>query len=253
IFNEGRYEMDFEDLERKAQDPAVKLLLLCSPHNPVGRVWTRDELIRLGDICLRNNVLVIADEIHCDLVYEGFCHTPFASLKENFLKNSITCTAPSKTFNIAGLQISNLIIPDRTIRNKVTRELNISRVGDPNVFAVEALIAAYTEGEEWLQQLMEYLKGNLDYLCAFSEEHLPDFKVIMPQGTYLVWLDCSALKMNCEELNRFFLDNARVQINEGSMFGRNGEGFVRINIACPRALLEEGLNRIKEAVNSRKV
>lgn len=246
-FEGSQYVMDYEDLEKKASDPKTKLLFLCSPHNPGGRVWTAEELTRLGEICLRNNVLVITDEIHCDLVYDGYKHVPFGSISEDFLKNSITCTAPSKTFNLAGLQVSNLIIPDKELRQRVKHTLEINEIGEPNIFAVESLIAAYNEGEEWLEQLMEYLKGNLQYLINYFKENFPSLKVIVPEGTYLIWVDCRELGLTSKDLNDFFLNKAKVWFNNGRMFGEDGEGFVRINIACPRTLLEEGLNRVKKA------
>ncbi len=250
IFNGESYDIDFDDLEKKASDPNVKIMLLCSPHNPVGRVWTREELTRIGNICIKNNLLVIADEIHCDLVYDGYTHVPFASINESFLMNSITCTAPSKTFNIAGLQISNLIVPDGELRKKITDEMAVMHIEEPNVFGVEALIAAYTEGDEWLKQLLEYLQYNIEYVCSFIDKGIPSLKVIRPQGTYLVWIDCRALNMNSSQLNTFLLQNAKVQINQGKMFGDNGDGFIRLNVACPKTLLIEGLNRIKKAVDT---
>ncbi|MBC8061255.1 MAG: pyridoxal phosphate-dependent aminotransferase [Clostridiaceae bacterium] len=242
------YEIDFEDLENKASDPKVKLMLLCSPHNPVGRVWTREELIRIGEICEKHKVLVIADEIHCDLIYKGYKHIPFASINEGFLMNSITCTAPSKTFNLAGLQVSNLIVPNKELRTKLKQILVVNEIGEPNVFSVNALIAAYNYGEEWLTQLMEYLEGNLKYLIDFVGSNMPALKVIKTEGTYLIWVDCRALGKSSKELNTLLIKNAKVWFNDGSTFGLNGEGFVRINIACPRELLVEGLNRIKGVI-----
>ena len=244
-----KYEIDFEDLESKASDPKVKLMLLCSPHNPVGRVWTKEELVKIGDICEKHQVLVIADEIHCDLVYKGYKHIPFAQINESFLMNSITCTAPSKTFNLAGLQVSNLIIPSRSLRMKFKQILEINEIAEPNVFSVDALIAAYNEGEEWLTQLIKYLEGNLKYLIGFIESNIPNLKVIKTEGTYLVWVDCRALGMSSKELDVLFTKNARVWFNNGSTFGLNGEGFVRINIACPRELLKEGLERAKRVIS----
>ncbi len=245
-----KYVMNYEDLEKQASDPKTKLMFLCSPHNPVGRVWTVEELTKLGQICLKNGVLVISDEIHCDLIYEGYTHVPFASISEDFLKNSITCTAPSKTFNLAGLQVSNLIIPDKELRIKVKQTLEKNEIGEPNIFGVEALIAAYNEGEEWLVQLMEYLKGNLQYLIDFLKENIPSLKVTVPEATYLIWVDCRELGVNSKELNELFLNKAKVWFHNGRIFGEEGEGFVRINIACPRKLLEEGLERVKRVLNN---
>jgi len=249
ILKGEKYEIDFEDLESKASDPKVKLMLLCSPHNPVGRVWTKEELVRIGDICEKHQVLVIADEIHCDLVYKGYKHIPFAQINEDFLRNSITCTAPSKTFNLAGLQVSNLIVANKELRLKLKQILEVNEIGEPNVFSVDALIAAYNEGEEWLIQLIEYLEDNLKYLNDFIESNLPSLKVIKTEGTYLIWMDCRSLKRSSKELNTLLLKKAKVWFNDGSTFGLNGEGFVRINIACPRKLLIEGLERLKKVIN----
>jgi len=243
-----KYEIDFKDLEIKASDPKVKLMLLCSPHNPVGRVWTKEELVKIGNICEKYKVLVVADEIHCDLIYKGHKHIPFAKINEGFLMNSITCTAPSKTFNLAGLQISNLIIPNKELRIKLKHTLELNEIGEPNVFGVDALIAAYDKGEEWLTQLLEYLEGNLNYLIDFIESNIPKLKVIKAEGTYLIWIDCRNLKMSSKEINTLFTKNAKVWFNDGSTFGLNGEGFMRINIACPRELLVEGLERIRRVI-----
>jgi cysteine-S-conjugate beta-lyase len=243
-----KYEIDFEDLEDKASDPKVKLMLLCSPHNPVGRVWTKEELVRVGQICEKHKVIVIADEIHCDLIYKGYKHIPFAKISEEFLMNSITCTAPSKTFNLAGLQTSNLIIANSTLRTKLKQTLEINEIGEPNAFSVDALIAAYNQGEEWLTQLIEYLEENLAYLKDYLENNLPKLKVINTEGTYLVWIDCRSMSLTSKELNKLFTKVAKVWFNDGSTFGINGEGFIRINIACPRELLKEGLQRVKRAI-----
>ncbi len=245
IYKDGKYSIDFEDLERKAADPQVKLLLLCNPHNPVGRVWKREELQRIGDICIRNNVLIVSDEIHCDLVYSGHTHIPFGSVSEEFLKNSITCTAPSKTFNLAGIQVANIIAADEEIRRKIDKALNINEVCEINAFAVEAVIAAYTAGDTWLNELRKYLYGNYNYVVDFFKTHLPHLTVLPLEGTYLVWVDCKALKQTSSEIEDTLLKQQKLWINAGTIYGEAGEGFIRINIACPGSLLEEGLNRIK--------
>ncbi|MDR0348998.1 MAG: pyridoxal phosphate-dependent aminotransferase [Tannerella sp.] len=245
IYKDGTYCIDFEDLERKAADPETKLMLLCSPHNPAGRVWTREELQRIGRICLNNQVTVVSDEIHCDLVYPGHTHIPFASLNDEFLQNSVTCTAPGKTFNLAGIQVANIIAADEEIRCKINKALNINEVCEINVFAIEALIAAYTEGEEWLEELKLYLYNNYTALSAFFHEHLPHLPVLPLEATYLVWVDCSALKQSSEEIARTLLNHEKLWINEGTMYGAAGEGFIRINIATPRENLIRGLNKIK--------
>lgn len=243
------YRMDFGALEKQAADPKVKLLLLCNPHNPAGRVWTRQELLRLGEICLRHGVVVVADEIHCELVFEGHTYTPFASLSEEFRMHSVTCISPSKAFNIAGLQIANIVAADAGIRQKIDKAININEVCDVNPFGVEALMAAYREGEEWLEQLKHYLAGNYNYLRAYFSEYLPQFPVTMLEGTYLVWVDCSALRRPSEEMVEELLEKEKLWVNPGSMYGAAGEGFLRINIACPRRQLMEGLERLKQGLS----
>lgn len=248
IYRNGAYSIDFDDLEKKAADPRVKLLLLCNPHNPAGRVWTRQELTRIGEICLRNDVFVVADEIHCELVYPGHQYIPFASISEDFLHSSVTCTSPSKAFNLAGLQVANIFAANPAVRKKIDKALNVNEVCEINPFAVEALIAAYNEGEEWLEELRQYLLGNYNYLKRFFEEQLPQFPVLALEGTYLVWVDCSVLKQSSEEIVKMLLEKEMLWVNEGSMYGEAGDGFIRINIACPRQLLIEGLNRIARAL-----
>ncbi len=248
--NNKRYVMDFEDLERKVDDSRVKILILCSPHNPVGRVWEKDELIRMGEICLKNNVIVISDEIHADILFKEYRHTPFASISQEFAQNSITCTAPSKTFNLAGLQTSTIIIPNKKYYKIYDNILNSLALNENNVFGLVALEAAYRYGEEWLIQLLSYLNKNLKFLMKYFEERIPKIKVIKPEGTYLVWLDCRQLGFNVKDLNDFMIKKARVALDDGYWFGVEGEGFMRINIACPRSFLEEGLKRIERAVNS---
>lgn len=242
----GAYRMDFEDLERKAADPQAKLIFLCNPHNPAGRAWTAEEPTRLGEICLRHGVTVISDEIHCDLTLDGHRHIPFASLNEEFLRHSVTCTAPSKTFNIAGLQAANIIAADPEIRRKIDRQLVDNELHALNAFAVEALIAAYNEGGEWLDELKKYLWENYEYLRDFFTRHLPALPVTPLEATYLVWVDCRTLKRPTTEIARQLLEEGHVWINEGEMYA--GEGFLRINIACPRKTLAEGLERIRKVV-----
>lgn len=248
IYRNGAYSIDFDDLEKKAADPRVKLLLLCNPHNPAGRVWTRHELTRIGEICLKNDVFVVTDEIHCELVYPGHQYIPFASISEDFLHSSVTCTSPSKAFNLAGLQVANIFAANPAVRKKIDKALNVNEVCEINPFAVEALIAAYNEGEEWLEELRQYLLGNYNYLKRFFEEQLPQFPVLALEGTYLVWVDCSVLKQSSEEIVKMLLEKEMLWVNEGSMYGEAGDGFIRINIACSRQLLIEGLNRIARAL-----
>ena len=245
------YEMDFDALERCAADPRAKVMLLCNPHNPAGRVWTPDELTRLGNICLRNGVTVVADEIHCELVYQGFKYTPFASLSDAFLHRSVTCVSPSKAFNIAGLQIANIVAFDNDLRSRIDKAININEVCDVNPFGVAATIAAYNEGEEWLNQLVDYLHGNYEAMAEFCRRELPEFPITRLEGTYLVWMDCSSLGMPSYALEHALLDDARLWLNAGTMYGAEGEGYMRWNIACPRSVMLDGLNRFLNFVRSR--
>lgn len=245
------YEMDFDALERCAADPRAKVMLLCNPHNPAGRVWTPDELTRLGNICLRNGVTVVADEIHCELVYQGFKYTPFASLSDAFLHRSVTCVSPSKAFNIAGLQIANIVAFDNDLRSRIDKAININEVCDVNPFGVAATIAAYNEGEEWFNQLVDYLHGNYEAMAEFCRRELPEFPITRLEGTYLVWMDCSSLGMPSDALEHALLDDARLWLNAGTMYGAEGEGYMRWNIACPRSVMLDGLNRFLNFVRSR--
>ena len=245
------YEMDFDALERCAADPRAKVMLLCNPHNPAGRVWTPDELTRLGNICLRNGVTVVADEIHCELVYQGFKYTPFASLSDAFLHRSVTCVSPSKAFNIAGLQIANIVAFDNDLRSRIDKAININEVCDVNPFGVAATIAAYNEGEEWLNQLVDYLHGNYEAMAEFCRRELSEFPITRLEGTYLVWMDCSSLGMPSDALEHALLEDARLWLNAGTMYGAEGEGYMRWNIACPRSVMLDGLNRFLNFVRSR--
>jgi cystathionine beta-lyase len=248
VYEGGRYRMDLVDLEKKARDPAVKMAILCSPHNPVGRVWTAEELARFGEICLENDVLVVSDEIHGDLIHEGVTFTPFASLGDELAANAVICTAPSKTFNLAGLLASNVIVPDEKLRTRFSRTLRASGLFGIGAFGIVALEAAYNHGEDWLDQVLAYISGNLEVLEAYVAEHIPRITVVRPEGTYLAWLDCRRLGLDRWGLKRLMLDEARVYLDEGFIFGDEGEGFERINVACPRALLVEALERIKGAI-----
>lgn len=250
IYENGAYRMDYADLEEKARDPDLKMAILCSPHNPVGRVWTRDELARFGEICLENNVLVISDEIHGDLIYKGYTFTPFAGMCEDFTHNTVVCTAPSKTFNLAGLHTSNIIIPDDDLRARFQKTLRSTGLGWVGAFGVVALQAAYNHGEEWLEQVLDYIEGNLRYLEDYVAQHIPQITLVRPQGTYLVWLDCRRLGLDKWGLKRLMFDEARVLMNEGFVFGAEGEGFERINIACPRSILVDALERIRNAIET---
>lgn len=244
------YEIDFEDFENKAKDPEVKMFILCSPHNPVSRVWKKEELIRLGDICVANDVLILADEIHNDLIFPGNRHFIFASLKEEFAQNSITCTAPSKTFNLAGIQSSNIIIPNEVIRNKYNEMLERNNIGMQNPLSIAAVEAAYNEGEEWLEELLIYLKGNIDFIIDYLRKNLPKAKMSIPQGTYLGWIDLRSYEKDGRKLEELIIKEGKVALDGGTWFGTSGEGFMRINFACPRILLKEGMERLCKAVNN---
>lgn len=252
LLREGlSYRMDFEDLEEKASDPTAKLLLLCNPHNPAGRVWTREELLRLNDICRRNGVMVISDEIHGELVFPPYRYIPFASISRECQENSIVCSSPSKAFNIAGLQIANIISDNEEIRRRIDRAININEVCDVNPFGVEALMAAYTpEGEEWLEALLEYLHGNYKTLREYFRTYMPQLPVIEMEGTYLVWVDCRSLHLSSEEIETRLLATERLWLNAGAMYG--DDGYMRINIACPRSVMLEGLNRLDRFIESIK-
>lgn len=245
----GHYEMDFEDLERKAKDPRAKMMILCNPHNPVGKVWNSEELTRLGEICNENGIIVIADEIHSDLRYPGITFTNYASISEEFAQNSITCTAASKTFNLAGLQISNIIIPNRVLRKRYENIMDSSKAVRPNSFAADAVEAAYNQGEEWLEELMHYIKENLSFLKNYIKDNIPQVTVIEPEGTYLVWMDFRRIEPDPHKLEELLLGDAKVALDEGYIFREGGEGFERINIACPRSVLELALKQIADAVS----
>lgn len=250
VYADNTYRMDYDGFERKAADPRTKVFLLCNPHNPAGRVWTKDELTRVGDICLRHNVTVVSDEIHCELVYPGYTYIPFASISEEFLHHSVTCISPSKSFNIAGLQIANIVSADEEVRCKIDKAININEVCDVNPFGVEATIAAYTEGEDWLIQLLDYLKGNYDCMKDYCSEYLPEFPLTVLEGTYLVWMDCSCLRTSSEELEHLMVRKAKLWLNAGTLYGKEGEGFMRWNIACPRSVMLNGLERFRDFVSS---
>lgn len=249
VYADGNYVVDYEDFEKKIIDNDVKLFLLCSPHNPVGRVWSREELTRIGEICLKHNVLVLSDEIHCDFTYEGYTHTPFASISGAFAQNSIVCTAPSKTFNLAGLQVSNIFIADKEKRKRFKKAVDAAGYSQLNVMGLVAAKAAYTYGEEWLCELKEYLAGNLLLVRDFVRDNLPQITLIEPQGTYLVWLDFHGLNLTLSQLEKLVSEKANLWLDGGFIFGKETEQFQRINIACTRKTLRQALDRLKAAVD----
>lgn len=249
VLQNGRYEMDFDDLEKKIVSEQVKLFLLCSPHNPVGRVWEEWELRRVGEICLRHGVLVVSDEIHSDFVWPGKKHHVFASLDPDFSGIAVTCTAPSKTFNLAGLQISNIWIENAVLRKKFLKAVAQAGYSQVGLFGLAACQTAYEEGQEWLEALKAYLYENLLFVKAFLKEHIPEVKLIEPEGTYLLWLDFRGLSLSAEELEELITKKAKLWLDSGRMFGPDGEGFQRINIACPRRVLEKALVQLWRAVH----
>ena len=250
LHSANTYVINFVDLEQKLSDPAVKLFILCNPHNPAGRVWTPDELRHINDLCLRHNVRVVSDEIHCELTMPGYTYTPFASVSEASLNNSVTLNSPSKSFNTAGLQIANIISNDAAIRRRINRAININEVCDVNPFGVIALQAAYNEGEAWLEALKAYLYANYVALQSFFAEQLPQLPVTKLEGTYLVWVDISATGLDADSLTDRLLHEAKVMVNSGTMYGREaGKHFIRINIACPKARLMEVLTRMQQEIN----
>lgn len=247
----NRYTMDYDRLERLAGAHA-KMMILCSPHNPVGRVWTGEELGRVGDFCLRNNILLVSDEIHSDIIFKGHKHLPVAALSSELALNTITCTAPSKTFNIPGLATAVVIIPDQVKFACFKKTVDALGIQASNIFGITALNAAYRYGEEWLEHLIDYLQGNLAFLEKFFAERIPGVKVVKPEGTFLVWLDCRDLGMTPEALQEFMIKEAQVALNDGRDYGPGGEGFQRINIACPRSLLKKALTRIERGIKKRQ-
>ena len=251
VFTGDTYQIDFDDLERKAADPAVKLLVLCNPHNPAGRVWTKAELQDINMVCSRHQVKVVADEIHCELVMPGYHYTPFASVSQDCLDNSITLNSPSKSFNIAGLQIANIICSDAEIRQRIDRAININEICDVNPLGVTALMAAYNESGWWIDQLCGYLYENYVLFKDYLARHLPEVKVTTLEGTYLVWVDIRKLKLSSDEATRLLLEQGKVLVNSGTMYGSEaGEGFIRINIACPRQQLSMALDHICETFHN---
>ena len=244
----GRYVMDFDDMERKMKT-GVKMMILCSPHNPVGRVWERKELSRLAELCVKNNVLLVSDEIHSDIVFNGHRHIPAASVSHEIEQKSVTCVAASKTFGVAGLTTSATIIPNPELSARFQNQLKCLGIEFGNVFGIAAMEAAYRDGEEWLEQLLEYLSGNLRVLKDYFDTNIPQIKITEPEGTYLVWLDFSALGLDGKKLNDLIVNRAGLWLDSGSIFGAGGEGFQRVNIACPRAILHKALTQLEYAVN----
>ncbi|MGN1412825.1 MAG: MalY/PatB family protein [Anaerovoracaceae bacterium] len=247
---DGHYEMDFEDMENKFRGGGIRLFLLCSPHNPVGRVWTEAELRKIGDLCLKYHVLVVSDEIHSDFVYPGFQHHVFAGLSPEYADITVTCTSPSKSFNLAGLQTSNIFISNKDLRRKFRKAVAAAGYSQLNQLGLVACQTAYESGEDWLNALKVYLWENLSFLRDFLSTRIPEVKLVEPEGTYLVWLDFRTLGLTCDELEDLIIRKAHLWLESGSMFGPDGKGFQRINIACPRATLQQALTQLESAVNT---
>ncbi len=245
---DGKYQMDFDDLEEKAANPNNKLLILCNPHNPVGRVWTRDELARVDEICRKHNVLLIADEIHGDIAYAPHRYTPAASLSSEAAQNTFTCLSPAKTFNIAGMVDALVAIPNEAHRNRFHDFAHRYQINKTNIFASAAIETAYREAGPWLDELLAYLQSNINFLRDFLHNQLPQVKLVEPEGTYLIWLDFRALGLDAKDLARFLAQDARIALSPGYWFGREGAGFVRMNIACPKSILQEALSRLAQAI-----
>lgn len=247
INNNGHYEIDFEDFERKIVDNDVRVFILCNPHNPVGRVWTKEEIEKMAQICLNHNVLIISDEIHSDLIYKDSKFTSFLSLDNKYLENVIVCTAPSKTFNLAGVQTSNLIIPSAILRGRYRETLAKFKIEFPNTFGMESLKAGYLYGGQWLDELLDYLDENRKFIATYLKENIPAAKYHIPEGTYLAWIDFNEV-LPADTMEEFFEDKAKIAIDYGHWFGQEGKGFIRLNFACPKATLKEALDRIKAAL-----
>lgn len=248
VYENGKYHIDFEDFEKKIIDNGVKLFILCSPHNPVSRVWKKEELQKLGEICIKHGVYVVADEIHCDFVYGENKHTVFIEAVPEMLDRTIICTAPSKTFNLAGLQVSNIWVPGEKLRELYMAEIDGSGFTVSSNPGIVACKAAYATGEEWFEQCLSYIEGNFNYLRDFLKENLPQLKLIEPEGTYLAWIDCSGLGLTVEELNDLIINKAKLWLDAGDIFGKASEQFQRIVLACPRATLEKAMKQLKEAI-----
>ena len=249
VYDGRKYTIDWADLEEKLTDPQTTLMLLCNPHNPVGKIWDRETLNRIGELCCKHHVLVLSDEIHCDLTDPGCEYVPFASVSDVCRDNSITCMAPTKTFNLAGLQTAAVMVPNPVIRHKLDRGLNTDEVAEPNAFAIGAAVAAFTQGGVWLEELRQYLYDNKQLVRAFVEKEIPKMKVVPSQATYLLWLDCSGITEDATELAEFIRKDSGLYLTEGEEYGACGRSFIRMNTACPRKRLQEGLDRLRQGVN----
>ena len=252
VYENGGYRIDFSDLEKKLSDPQTTLMILCNPHNPVGKIWSKEELAKIGELCEKNNVTVISDEIHCDLTDPGFEYVPFVSASETCKKISATCVAPTKTFGIPGIQTSAIVVPNPVLRHKVWRGINTDEVAEPNNFATVAAIASFTKGRPWLEELRVYLFENKSFVRKFISENIPKIKVVPSHATYLLWLDCSEITDDAKKLVSHIRKTTGLFLTEGEEYGECGKTFIRMNTACPRLRLQDGLQRLKEGVESWK-
>ena len=252
IYQNGEYNCDFELFEKTIVEHQVKMFILCNPHNPIGKVWSYDELKTIGDICLKHHVYIVSDEIHMDFVYKGYTHIPLYNVDERLKDIAIICTAPSKTFNLAALQISHIMIANDNIRKAFLKEKQASGVNDPNIFGLDACQAAYTYGDQWVDELVDYLAGNAQLVDEFIKKRLPKLHLIKPQGLYLLWIDARDLGLDIKELEAFMLEKAHLWLDEGYIFGTGGEGFERMNIACPRSIVQRALEQLEEAIKKFK-
>lgn len=248
IYSGGQYEMDFDDLENKLADPQTRLMILCNPHNPVGKIWSREILSRIGELCAKYGVTVISDEIHCDITEPGSSYIPFASVSDLCANISITCIAPTKAFNIAGLQTSAVSVINPQLRHRVWRAINTDEVGEPNAFAVDAAVAAFTDGDEWLDELCRYISEGKQIVRSFLEKELPDIYLVPSQATYLLWLDCRDITDDSTELAEFIRAETGLYLSSGVQYGESGKHFLRMNIACPHERVYDGLTRLKTGV-----
>lgn len=249
-FDGNEYTCHFELFEKNIIENNVKMFILCNPHNPIGKVWTQEELLQIGNVCKKHHVIVVSDEIHMDFIYKNNQHIPFYNVDESFKEFTIICSAPSKTFNLASLHTSNIIIANKELKEMFEKEKLASGIGDPNIFGLDACKAAYTYGDKWVDELVDYLQDNIDFMINFFKERLPQFKVVQPQGLYLVWVDMRSLDLNKDELEELMLKKAHLYLDEGYIFGTGGVGFERFNVACPRNVLERALIQLEKAIQS---
>ena len=248
-YHNGIYAIDFDDLEEKLSNPQTTLMIVCNPHNPVGKIWEKEELRRIGELCRKNHVIVIADEIHCDLTAPDKEYTPFATVSDTCREISITCVAPTKTFNLEGLQTAAAIVPNDNLRHKVWRAINTDEVAEPNSFAIVAAVAAFEKGGNWLEELRRYLQSNKEMVEEYLKKELPELSVVSLEATYLLWIDCSQITRRTEELAEIIRQKTGLFLTAGDEYGKSGEGFLRMNIACPKTTLQDGLSRLKKGIN----